>query len=538
MSRNEIKSSTFLRTQSYIVNGMTNPDLKPPKKDGTTNLFKNKYNKKEQNKSKTKLSKSKNYINDVKKKKNSNKTLFNKKSQKQLLKKYINDKLDEKTEIINNKNNNIHSRNNAYIYNTRTEKFKNINENYLYSKTNPPKIIHNGQNISKGKENNKNSQNIRNKKKYNNNSNSMSHNDIEKTNGFHRSSIYTNKLNDEYFRKADKEKNDSKFDFANVMNQTKLGIMTAKANISRNRNKTFRKDIDNIYLMTYRSKLKSNNSKVLTSFQKEKNFVNKILKNENNDYLDIKNQKNKHILLNKLKQYAKREKINFEDKYKIQRGLMTVKNLINKKTINFSPELTTNKMNNTPKNLFHYSYSNYNQYNNNILNKIKNKSKSRNNNENSHVLTEYSKRNRQNECSSDLYKIKISKSLSNIINSIRDKRQTNKFIKDLNKNKKLGKMQLKFSFSENKDDDSVDEFYSPNKNKINIFQFKEAKKLSNNKKINYFIKKNISSDNFKMLSKNSKYKNNNNAINKRVDNFINGYNEKKFSVMPVNKAIN
>ena len=536
MSSNELKSSTFLRTQSYIANGMTNPDLKPPKKDGLTNLIKNKCNKKDKNRAKSKTSKSKNYINDVKKKKKSNKTLFNKKSQKQLLKKYINDKLDEKTEIINNKNN-THSRNNAYVYNTRTEKFKNINENYLYSKSNHPKIIQNGQNVSKGKENNKNFQNIRNNKKYINNS-SMSNNDFEKSNGFHRSSIYTNKLNDEYFKKTNKEKKDAKFDFSKIMNQTKLGIMTTKANMSRTRNKNFRKDIDNIYIMTYRSKLKNNNSKEMKSFQKEKNFVNKILKKENDDYLDIKNHKNKHILLNKLKQYAKRENANFGDKYKIQRGLMTVKNLINKKSMNLSPKLSTNKTNNTTKNLFHYSYSNYYRYNNNTLNRFKNKSKSRNNNEYSQVLTEYNKRNKKNECSADLYKISISKSLSNIINSIRDERQTNKFIKDLNKNKKLGKKQLKFSFSQNKEDDSVDEFYSPNKNKINIFQYREAKKLSNNKKINYFIKKNISSDNFKMGLRSSKYKNNYNIINKRIDNFINGYNERKFFVMPVNKAIN
>ena len=84
MSSNELKSSTFLRTQSYIANGMTNPDLKPPKKDGLTNLIKNKCNKKDKNRAKSKTSKSKNYINDVKKKKKSNKTLFNKKSQKQL----------------------------------------------------------------------------------------------------------------------------------------------------------------------------------------------------------------------------------------------------------------------------------------------------------------------------------------------------------------------------------------------------------------------------------------------------------------------
>ena len=538
MSRNENKSTTFLRTQSYIANGMTSPDFKSSKKDGFKNLVKNNYNKKESNKSKAKRSKSKNYINDVKKQKKENKTFFNKKSQKQLLKKYINDKLDEKTEIINNKNN-THSRNNAYIYNTRTEKFKNINENYLYSKTQYLKIKNGKEKVySKGKENDKNSYNIRNKKKYNNNGSMISNHDYEKSNGFHRSSIYTNKSNDEYFKKTKIEKRDSKFDLASIVNQTKLGIMTTRAKMSRTRNKNFRKDIDSIYSMTYRSKIKANNSKVFTTLKKEKNFVNKILTKENDDYLDIKNHKNKNKLLNKLKQFTKREKTNFEDKSKIQRGLLTVKNLINKKVLNFSPKVTSINNNiNTQKNIFHYSYSNYNQYNNNTLNKFKSKTKSKYK-DYSPVLTEYNKNKIKNESATDLFKIKMSKSLSNIINSIRDERQTSKFIKDLNKNKKSGKEHLKFSFSQNKDDDLNDEFYSPNKNKIKMIQFKEAKKLSNNKKINYFIKKNISSDNFKIGSGNRKYKNNYNAINKKINNFINSYNERNLFVMPVNKAIN
>jgi hypothetical protein len=379
MSRNENKSTTFLRTQSYIANGMTSPDFKSSKKDGFKNLIKNKYNKKESNKSKPKRSKSKNYINDVKKQKKESKTCFNKKCQKQLLKKYIDDKLDEKTEIINEKNN-THSRNNAYIYNTRTEKFKNINENYLYSKTQHLKINNGKEKVfSKGKENDKNSYNIRNKKKYNNNGSMISNRDFEKSNGFHRSSIYTNKLKDEYFKKTKKEKGDSKFDLENIVHQTKLGIMQTRANMSRTRNKNFRKDIDNIYSMTYKAKLKTNNSKVLTTLKKEKNFVNKILTNDNDDYLEIKHHKNKNKLLNKLKQYTKREKTNFEDKNKIQRGLLSVKNLINKKKLTFSPQVTSIRNINSPKNIFHYSYSNYSQYNSNTLNKFKNKTKSKNN---------------------------------------------------------------------------------------------------------------------------------------------------------------
>ena len=93
---NENKSSNFLRAQSYIANGMPNPSFKTSKKDYLSSLIRNKYDKKSQNKSKPKINKSNNYINDVKKKK---KNSFKKPSQKKLLKKYINDKMEEKTEI-------------------------------------------------------------------------------------------------------------------------------------------------------------------------------------------------------------------------------------------------------------------------------------------------------------------------------------------------------------------------------------------------------------------------------------------------------
>ena len=45
------------------------------------------------------------------------------------MKNYINEKLSEKTEIINNKNVDKHSRN-IYLYNTKTEKFSEEENNY------------------------------------------------------------------------------------------------------------------------------------------------------------------------------------------------------------------------------------------------------------------------------------------------------------------------------------------------------------------------------------------------------------------------
>ena len=536
---NENKSSNILRTQSYIANGMPNPNFKPNKKDNSTKLKEKKNTKKASNKSKPKTNKNKNYINDVKKQKNQKDNTFNKPNQKQLLKKYINDKCDEKTEIINHKHKNNQSRN-ILLYNTKTEKFKNINENYLYAKTRHHHVINKyyNKNESKGKENNKNVLNFGNKKGYNN-SRILPNSEIDKPNGFHKSNRYTNKINEEYFSKTKKANSTSKFDFQNIENLTKLGIMTTRENIKRTRNKEFRRDIDKIYNMTYRSKIKPQ-AKMYTTFKKEKNFVNKILSNENDDYLDIKNHRNKNILLNKLNYYTQREKINFKDNCKIKRGLLTIKNLINKKMMLFSPKEDINKLNKISNNIFHHSYSNYKQYNNNCLNYGKNQIKSMNN-VSSPALTEYNIKYKKNEdCFSDIFKIKFSKSLSNIINSIKEKRNTSKFIKDLNKNKNYGNnthKQFKFSFSKNSHDDSIDEFYSPNKSKINNIFSNDTKKLNNNKKINYFIKKNISSDNFQRTINKKNNKINYNAINIRIQNYINSYKEKQLSVMPVNKAI-
>ena len=268
---NENKSSNFLRAQSYIANGMPNPCFKTSKKDYLSSLIRNKYDKKSQNKSKPKINKSNNYINDVKKEK---KNSFKKPSQKKLLKKYINDKMEEKTEIINHKNNDKNSRN-TYIYNTKTEKFKNVDENYLYSKTHHYNIKRNKKKESKGKENNKNSLNVRN---YLNKRNGQ-HNEINKSNGLHKSNTFNNNINEEFFAKTTKGKSSYKFDFENIINQAKLGIMTTRANINHKRNKQFNKDIDNIYSMTYRSKLKQNPK--LLEPGKVKNFIHKILSNNN-----------------------------------------------------------------------------------------------------------------------------------------------------------------------------------------------------------------------------------------------------------------
>ena len=533
---NENKSSNFLRTQSYIANGMPNPTFKASHKDYLSNIIKSKYSNKLQNKSKTKTNKNKNYINDVKKKKTQKKTSFNKPSQKKLLKKYINNKLEEKTEIINHKKNDKYSRN-SYIYNTKTEKFKNIDENCLYSKTYHHTIKDNNAKKLNGKENNKNALNIRNKRNYNNHE-VAKNNEINKSNGLHKSNTFSSILNDDFFCKTTKGRNSSRFDFTNIVNQTKIGIMTTKANINRSRNKEFRRDIDNIYSMTYRSKLKKNPKGFNSG--KVKKFVNKILSNNEDDYLNVKNHKNKNILLNKLNHYTKREKNDFEDN-KTQRGLLTIKNLVNRKINLFSPKITNNKMYNIPTNLFQCSYSNYKQYNdylNNYSNKVNSKK-----NAIYPVLTEYNNKNnhKKNDSSTDLFKIKMSKSFSNILNSIQEQRKTNKFIKDLNKNKSFRNKpnkHIKFTFSSDKDEDESDEFYSPNRSKINNIRFKDMQKLSNNKKINYFIKKNISSDNFRRNPKKKNNKINYNSINIKITNFINKFKERKHIIMPVNEAIN
>ena len=299
--------------------------------------------------------------------------------------------------------------------------------------------------------------------------------------------------------------------------------------MNQTRNEEFRKDIDNIYSMTYRSKVKAN-PKILTS-EKVKNFIHKILLSNKDDYLDIKNHRNKNILLNKLNHYTKRENVDFKDSYKTQRGILTIKNIIKRKTTLFSPK------NNVPTNLINNSFSNYKHYHEYLNNRSRNINQT--NNGFSPVLTECNvKSNKNNDSSIDLLKVKMSKSLSNIINSIREQRKTSKFIKDLNKNKKFSNnynKQIRFTFSSNNVDD-FDEFYSPNKSKINIIQFNDKNKFNDNK--NYFIKKNISSDNFRRYFKRKNDGINFNAFNIRINNFVNAYNERKHFVMPVNKAVN
>ena len=531
-SYNENISSNLLRTQSYIANGMTSPSFKPQKKDYFSNLIKSKYCKKSSNKLKTKSNKNKNYINEVKKAKKKEKNSFKRPSQKKLLKKYINDKISEKTEIINNKNDDKHS-NIGYLYNTTTEKFKNINENYLYSKTQRYNIKENKKKNSKGKENNKNAINIRNNRNNRNYINkSVSQNfEMNKSNGFTKSNTFVNNnINEEFFySKNIKGRNNYNCDFENIVSQTKLGLLTTKAHMNQTRNEEFRKDIDNIYSMTYRSKVKAN-PKILTS-EKVKNFIHKILLSNKDDYLDIKNHRNKNILLNKLNHYTKREKVDFKDSYKTQRGILTIKNIIKRKTTLFSPK------NNVPTNLINNSFSNYKHYHEYLNNRSRNINQT--NNGFSPVLTECNvKSNKNNDSSIDLLKVKMSKSLSNIINSIREQRKTSKFIKDLNKNKKFSNnynKQIRFTFSSNNVDD-FDEFYSPNKSKINIIQFNDKNKFNDNK--NYFIKKNISSDNFRRYFKRKNDRINFNTFNIRINNFVNAYNERKHFVMPVNKAVN
>ena len=198
----------------------------------------------------------------------------------------------------------------------------------------------------------------------------------------------------------------------------------------------------------------------------------------------------------------------------------------------FSPK------NNIPTNIINNSFNNNKYYHDYSKNRSRNINQT--NNGISPVLTEYNiKNSKNNDSSIDLLKIKMSKSLSNIINSIKEQRKTSKFIKDLNKNKKFSSnynKQIRFTFSSYNFDD-FDEFYSPNKSKINIIQFNDKNKLNDNKNY-YFIKKNISSDNFRRYYKRKNDRINFNAFNIRINNFVNAYDESKHFVMPVNKAVN
>ena len=108
------------------------------------------------------------------------------------------------------------------------------------------------------------------------------------------------------------------------------------------------------------------------------------------------------------------------------------------------------------------------------------------------------------------YKDFTNKSLFNAILSIKDKRNTNKFIKELNKNKNYNSNKIiPFSFIKDNKEEMDDEFYFPLKYKDinnNLFDEKENKRKNfyqnnfNKNKINNIIKKNSSFDNFGRFS--------------------------------------
>ena len=141
------------------------------------------------------------------------------------------------------------------------------------------------------------------------------------------------------------------------------------------------------------------------------------------------------------------------------------------------------------------SKQNFINFNNSIKNLSK-YSQLRNNNF-CHISSEYSNINSKKDLFKNELKDEFGKSLSNIINKIRDERKTNNFIKELKINNKLikSKKAIRFSFSQEKKERNEylnDEFYSPIKYN-NRFLLENLDKMKSKNIIN----KNNSFDIFK-----------------------------------------
>lgn len=426
MSNEMNNHTTFLRTQSYLVNGKVNPLSNISRKKYFSNYL-NICSKKKNNTSKRNSSKDKKYINQIKnlkKKKQFYSCQFNKKH----IKKF---NIKENKKEIENYQDSEYSLN----YSQKQNEFENNKENKplnnycqeqqsfikteINEETNNNKFFDNktdfnlyGSNRFIEKKNNHYKGDISLKIPRRNNYNDLDVSDL--INKIHKKKQFSNSTKFNNFLKYTKPKN-------NI--------------IMRNNNSTFTEKNRNIY----------------KSFQKDNSYINKIFSLNVKDFTDINYNKNNNKLLYKLNYYKKREnfsKNNFKSENTTTDKLKLMKRLINKTSL-------YNTNNFYPKN---------NLYENNSF---KNFSKISRNNNFSQLKSEYQINSEKNlfKANKDLFK----SSLSNAIYSMRDERNTKQFIKELNKNKtnynRINDGKL-FSFNKQNTENWDDDFYSSLKNKL------------------------------------------------------------------------
>ena len=533
-------SNTFLRSQSIILSGQSIP-LSNKSREKYFSKYMNLRNEK-----KHKINFKNNKYSKIEIKKNKNKKSFSseKLNKINLIKHHILSKKGENKEIFN-RNKYYKSSKNQFNYNSENKIKKNVDD--IYTNTSINNSINEKENINNNnfeKEINKNKLKDITKNFYNNKfSNKNINIPFHISNGIANRSNIINNIGNKYNLTTGNIIN--KNEILNLINRNypkNIFSYATKLDFHSIQN-TFGNEIDKIYNLKYSQKMKKH-KKILCSIKKDNNFINKIfLNNEYDDYFDINSYRNNNKLLNKFNVYTKRE--TFIQSYKREKNVTKEILKSMKKSINKKPVINinlNNKINNynisSPKinevnkstnyinfsNTLNDSVKNYIKFNNNFSNYFNN-SQLKNNNF-SPILTDY---NYNLSSEKILLKPCSCKTLSNIINSIHDKRKTNKFIKELNKNNKLYNSNkiIRFSFNKEKNELLNDYFFNQTKYRLNNTEFgiKENKinnfyKQSHNKtKKNNYIKKNKSVDNYNGKDKSLKsYKYNLNFFNKIYNN--------------------
>jgi len=484
--------TTFLRSQSYIVNGQPNP---------LSNISRNKYFSKYTNISNgknKKMKKDKNYINLIK---------------KQQKKKSFPSKKSNKMKYIKQNNNNNQEEYKEFMtepYNYKPPKYPMSINKEQNDKKNCTEINLNGFINDSFKE--KDNMEKENSKKMFYKTQNNFHNKISKRqnkipyynlNGVtKKKDISINYLNNQYCFTTGNIKDSNQIYFSDLNKKSKnLFSNITKLEFS-SRHNSLDKKIDNLYNSVYSQKKKKNKN-VTYSTYKDKSYINKILFNNDDDCIFINGHVNNNKLLRKLNHYTKREKYSYKPTSKnITKDLLkSMKKYLNNEIASYKSSIT--KINEIPgsKNIMNYYDSMKNSKNNyiNFNNSIKNLSKYsqlRNNNF-CQLSSQYSNINSKKDLLKNELKDEFGKSLSKIISKIKEERKTNNFIKELKINNKLIKSNnaIRFSFSQEKNERNEylnDEFYSPIKYN-NRFLLESLDKM----KSKNIIKKNNSFDIFK-----------------------------------------
>ena len=562
MSFYQNTSSTFLRTQSHLVNGQPNPN-KLLSNISRKKYFSNfiKFYSKKQKKTKISLT-NKQYINEIKQQKQNTKSSslnkYNNNIKKALKQKKINP-LTENEKIINKEEINLNKVSNQ------------TSNNSIKNKENDCNIINiNNNKVKKDNEFNIDKNKTINDNKYSDKSNNISLYSINTfTNKYNKYNKYNN-FKKNYSKKSnfttsviENEKNSHKEDILNIIYDNHIFSNTKKYNYN-SKHKDFEYSKSNTFnLSNSRKSIKS--KKKGLSLQKDKSFINKILlKNDTEIDEYINKIKSKNKLLDQLNYYTKREKnyiqnSDFVEENKTKAKIMSMKRSINKISINTNPESNSkekyqiSKINEFKKqNSYHNFYNNSNKSIKNHVRFINSLNKANyyfnRNNDMTPMLTDYNVNNDKVLFKPKIFKETIKRTFSNALFAMRDERNTNNFIKELNKSNKNynSNKVIPFSFNkENSEEFNNNLFKSTlKKNGSSLLLGDKGSKINtfykNNDysyyKTNNIFKKNSSFDNFRKHSTRKSFQSNFNIVNNKLFNYINDINNNSILIMPVNQA--